>query len=84
MSHRHSLLAALLVAVSLAAACHQQSDDAINTYIKARMFSDPSLKTASVHVARKGGVVKLTGQVPDDAARLSAQRIASHTKGVKQ
>ena len=60
------------------------SDDAITTDIKAKMFSEPALKTATVDVASKHGEVTLTGQVPDDAARLAAYKIASETKGVSR
>ena len=58
------------------------NDAAITTDIKAKMFSDPALKSASVDVATKDGVVTLTGQVPDDSARLAAYKIASEEKGV--
>jgi hypothetical protein len=60
------------------------SDDTITTDIKAKMFSEPALKTATVDVASKHGEVTLTGQVPDDAARLAAYKIASETKGVSR
>lgn len=36
--------------------------------IKAKMFSDPLLKNASIDVTTHGQVVTLTGQVPDDSA----------------
>src|SRR5260370_42501606 len=58
------------------------SDDVITTDIKAKMFSEPALKTATVDVVSKGGEVTLTGQVPDDGARLAAYKIASNAKGV--
>ncbi len=76
---------ALLLAISFAASCSRlgaPSDDAITTDIKAKMFSEPALKNASVDVSSKGGVVTLTGQVPDDAARLAAYKIATQEKGV--
>jgi hypothetical protein len=76
---------ALLLAISFTASCSRlgaPSDDAITTDIKARMFSEPTLKNASVDVSSKGGVVTLTGQVPDDAARLAAYKIATQEKGV--
>ena len=59
------------------------SDDTITTGIKAKLYSEPLLKSASVEVTAHDGIVTLTGQVPDDAARLAAQRIASTTPGVK-
>jgi hypothetical protein len=75
----------LLLAVSFAASCSRlraPSDDAITTDIKAKMFSDPLLKNASVDVSTHGRVVTLTGQVPDDSAHLAAYKIATEEKGV--
>lgn len=57
-------------------------DAAITTDIKAKMFSEPALKAASVDVTSRGGEVTLTGQVADDSARLAAYKIASEAKGV--
>lgn len=57
-------------------------DGAITTDIKAKMFSEPALKAANVDVSSRGGEVTLTGQVPDDSARLAAYKIATETKGV--
>ena len=77
----------LLLAVSLAASCSRlraPSDDAITTDIKAKMFSDPMLKNASVDVVTHSGVVTLTGQVPDDSAHLAAFKIATQEKGVSK
>ena len=76
---------ALFLAISFTASCSRlggPSDDTITTDIKAKMFSEPTLKNASVDVSSKGGVVTLTGQVPDDAARLAAYKIATQEKGV--
>ncbi len=76
---------ALLLPISFTASCSRfgaPSDDAITTDIKAKMFSEPALKSASVDVSSKGGMVTLTGQVPDDAARLAAYKIATQEKGV--
>jgi len=83
--HRHRILLWVFsLALVFAAACNKPGDDAITTEIKAKMFSEPLLKTASVNVASKDGIITLTGVVPDDAARLAARTIASQTKGVKQ
>src|SRR2546427_12071347 len=66
-----------------AAACNSaRNDAAITTNIKARMFSDPQLKTATLDVSAKNGVVTLTGQVPDDSARSEAFKLANETPGV--
>jgi hypothetical protein len=78
---------ALAVMLTMSVSCSRigaPSDDAIATDIKAKMFSEPALKTATVDVASKHGEVTLTGQVPDDAARLAAYKIASETKGVSK
>ncbi len=75
----------LLLILSLSVSCSRigaPSDDAIATDIKAKMFSEPALKSAAVEVSSKGGEVTLTGQVPDDAARLAAYKIATQAKGV--
>lgn len=76
---------ALLLALTFNVSCSRlgaPSDEAITTDIKAKMFSEPTLKNASVDVSSHGGVVTLTGQVPDDAARLAAYKIATGAKGV--
>ena len=75
----------LLLALTFSVSCSRlgaPSDDAIATDIKAKMFSEPALKNASVDVASKSGEVTLAGQVPDDAARLAAYKIATEAKGV--
>src|SRR5260370_6658850 len=73
---------ALMLAMSVSCSrLGAPSDDAIATDIKAKMFSEPALKPATVDVVSKHGEVTLTGQVPDDAARLAAYKIASETKG---
>ena len=83
MRTRTAFLAALLALMGLAAACNSaRNDAAITTNIKARMFSDPQLKTANLDVSAKNGVVTLTGQVPDDSARSEAFKLATETPGV--
>src|SRR5713226_4065174 len=75
----------LMLAMSISCSrIGKPSDDAIRTGITARRFSEPALKTATVDVASKHGEVTLTGQVPDDTARLAAYKIASETKGVSR
>ncbi len=78
---------ALVVMLTTSVSCSRigkPSDDAITTDIKAKMFSEPALKAATVDVVSKQGEVTLTGQVPDDAARLAAYKIASEAKGVSR
>ena len=77
-------LVAALAAVALAAGCSSaKKDQDVATDIKARMFSDPQVKSASVEVAVKDGEAILSGDVPDDGARLEAFKVATDTPGVK-
>ena len=79
------LMGLVLLIGGLQASCGKMGkpdDAAITTDIKAKMFSETSLKSATVDVSSRGGEVTLTGQVPDDSARLAAYKIASEAKGV--
>ena len=79
------LTLAVLIAIGLSVGCGKfggRSDEAIATDIKAKMFSDPALKSANLNVAVKDGVVTLSGDVPDDTARLGAYKLASQAEGV--
>jgi hypothetical protein len=84
MVRRRWLPAVFAASLFLAVSCNKVNDDTITTQIKAKMFSEPLLKSASVNVASKDGIVTLSGIVPDDAARMAARTIASKTDGVKQ
>src|SRR5246127_5266013 len=81
---RKQLLFLLPLALLVCFACNKANDATITTDIQAKMFADPLLKSASINVSTKDGIVTLTGQVPDDAARLAARNIASQTHGVRQ
>ena len=83
MLRRILLLSTLSLFLLFSFACNKPSDDAVSTSIKAKLYSEPLLKSASVDVSAKDGIVTLSGQVPDDAARLAAQHIAATTPGVK-
>src|SRR5260370_8812325 len=83
MFRRKFLLSTLSLSLLLAFACNKPSDDAVTTSIKAKLYSEPLLKSASIDVVAKDGIVTLTGQVPDAAARLAAQHIAATTLAVK-
>jgi outer membrane lipoprotein SlyB len=77
------LLVALVVALGLAPGCsRRRSDQDIATEIKAKLYSAPELKATSVDVVAKDGEVTLTGEVPSDAARYAAFKIATDTPGV--
>ncbi len=77
------LLVALVMALGLAVSCSRgRSDQQIATDIKAKMYSDPQLKTSSLDVFAKNGEVTLSGEVSSDAARYQAFKLASDTPGV--
>jgi hypothetical protein len=82
----HFLQVPIFALALLLAACNlgKPNDAAITTDIKAKMFSDPALKSANVDVSARNGEVTLTGQVPDDSARLAAYKLASEAKGVSK
>lgn len=79
-----ALFAAGLMALVLAAGCsHTMNDQTLATNLKARMFSNPQVKSLNLDIAVKNGEVTLSGEVPDDAARYQAFKLASNTPGVK-
>ncbi len=85
MRRSAAVLFVLVIAVALGAACSKAiSDDAIATQVKAKMFSDPQVKSANIGVTVKQGEVTLAGEVPSDAARYQAFKLAAETPGVKK
>jgi outer membrane biosynthesis protein TonB len=85
MHRSRSMLLVFPLAAFLAVACgNKPNDGTITTEIQAKMFADPVLKSSSVAVVSKDGVVTLTGTVPDDGSRTAAEVIASKTNGVRQ
>ena len=82
--NRATLFLAAISLVVLAAGCSStQKDQSLATDIKAKMFSDPFVRGASVEVAVKNGEATLSGEVPNDGARYEAYKIATDTPGVK-
>jgi len=80
-----SVLIVCSLAVLLTAACASKANDAqLATNLKAEMFSDPQTKDTNLQVAVKDGIVTLSGDVPSDAARLEAYKIATNTPGVRK
>src|SRR5437879_4171082 len=83
MRRSRILLVALVMVLGLAAACSKApNDQEIITAVKARMFSDPQVKTANLEVTAKNGEVTLSGELPSDAARFQAYKLANETPGV--
>ncbi len=81
--NRRLLQPVFVLGLLLVAGCAKAPNDAaIVTNIKSQMFSDAQLKNATLQVASDKGVVTVSGDVPSDAARLDAYKIASQTPGV--
>ena len=83
---RKTVFAGLLVVVlALSAACSKGPDDTtIANDIKAKIFSDPDLKTTNVDVAVKDGVVTLSGELPSAEMQLKLYKLAEGTAGVSK
>ena len=83
---RKAVFAGLLVVVlALSAACSKGPDDTtIANDIKAKIFSDPDLKTTNVDVAVKDGVVTLSGELPSAEMQLKLYKLAEGTAGVSK
>jgi hypothetical protein len=58
-------------------------DQAITTWIQARLFDDSVLKMRDIHVASDKGTVTLTGTVNTDLEKAAAERVAGRAHGVK-
>lgn len=83
MKSRIVLAGLLVVVLALSAACTKGPDDtAIANDIKAKIFSDPDLKTAVVDVAVKDGVVTLSGELASADLQLKLYKLAQGTAGV--
>jgi len=79
-STRLVTIAALL---ALLAGCGgSRPDAAITTEVQSKLFSSAQVKSATLDVSTNGGVVTLSGEVPSDAARYEAFKIATETPGV--
>ncbi len=72
-------LATLLLTL---AACGK-SDDVLANDIKAKLFSDPDLKAATLDVSVKSGVATVAGSVSQPALKQRALQLAQSEPGVK-
>jgi hypothetical protein len=75
---------ALILALGVAACSQAPADDRLVADIKAKYFSDPQLKSAGLQVTSQRGEVTLSGEVPSEAARYQAFKLALDTTGVKK
>ena len=64
------------------AATASVDDDRVTSMVQARFFLDPAIKSRSIDVQARNGVVTLRGQVGNEAERSQALLIARHTNGV--
>ncbi|MDR6536788.1 BON domain-containing protein [Variovorax soli] len=60
-----------------------KSDTQLRTDVLAELDWDPAIKTATVGVTAKDGVVTLTGHLGSHAEKYAAERAAQRVKGVK-
>jgi hyperosmotically inducible protein len=58
-------------------------DTVITTKVKGALDTDPITRSSTIHVDTDGGIVNLTGQVPDAKVMVEAQKIAQNTEHVK-
>ncbi len=85
MDRKSVLTGLLLVVLALSAACSRGPDDTtIANDIKAKIFSDPDLKTTNVDVAVKDGVVTLSGELPSADLQLKLYKLAQGAAGVRK
>lgn len=79
-------LVATAVLLVMLAGCgnSRPADAAITQEIQSKLFASPQTKSASLEVTTSGGVVTLTGTVPDDATHLEAYKIATEASGVSK
>jgi hyperosmotically inducible protein len=81
MYKRFAGLASAIVVILLTAAC-AKSDVGITTAVKSKLAADDTVKAYQIDVDTKEGVVTLTGEVPSQAAKENAVKIARTTDGV--
>jgi hypothetical protein len=71
--------------LALATGCSKKpSDDTLANDIKAKLFSDPDLRSTNINVAVQNGAVTLSGDVPNSNLELKAVKIANDTPGVSR
>jgi hypothetical protein len=76
------LLSVVLACFALACGKSSGNDQTLTTDVQAKLYADPTTKSANVNVAAKNGVVTLTGQVPSSDVELEAVKVANGTPGV--
>ena len=67
----------------IAQAQYTVSDPQLQTSVTTALHNDAKLSGASIQVSTAQGVVTLTGNVPDEAARVEAEQVVAGVSGVK-
>lgn len=88
---RIAALPVLAVALAFVAACSsnqpfgEQIDDAtITATVKTKLAADPEVNPFRINVDVEAGVVRLSGVVEKDTTRYEAEKLARHTRGVRE
>ena len=76
-------LAGPVFAAALFAAACGQTDAGITTSVKSKLAADDTVKAYQVDVDTRNGVVTLTGDVENPAAKAMAVQLARNTDGVR-
>ncbi len=79
-----SIITSVLLAFSVLVSCsHKRTDAAITADVQTKIHQETALAAAPVTVQSSGGVVVLSGNVPSDMARITAENAARQIEGVK-
>ena len=73
------------IAIAPDTAFGQKFDDSVTTgKVKAALIDTKDVKSGAINVETRGGIVQLSGFVPNDAMRDKAGKVAEKVEGVKQ
>ena len=78
-----TLAALFTLTAGVAQAQYTVSDPQLQTSVASALHNDTKLSGAGIQVSTAQGVVTLTGNVPDEAARVEAEQVAAGVSGVK-
>jgi len=79
-----TIIASVLLAFSVLVSCsHKRTDAAITADVQVKIHQQAALAAAPVTVQSSSGVVVLSGNVPSDMARITAENAARQIEGVK-
>jgi hypothetical protein len=84
MLKRAGILIAVFIALLTFACASGPSDEQIATEIKAKFYATEGLRNTNLQVTAKNGEVTLSGDVPSDAVRIEAFKLALDAQGVRK